>query len=128
MGYQFTKKLQGDFETALTKVTAALKKEGFVVLKSFDLKEALKSKMSVDFKKYKILGACNPQLEHQALLAENNIGTMLPCDVIVQEYTPGNIEISAVDSVASGIAFQNEKLGKIAKAVRSKLKNVINNL
>lgn len=128
MGYQFTKKLQGDFESAITKVTAALKKEGFVVLKSFDLKEMLKSKMNVDFRKYKVLGACNPQFEHQALLAENSIGTMLPCDVIVQEYTPGNIEISAVDSVAAGISFQNEKLGKIAKAVRSKLKNVINNL
>lgn len=128
MGYRFTKKLKGDFDSAIMKVTAALKKEGFVVLKSFDLKETLKSKMNVDFRKYKVLGACNPQFEYQALLAENSIGTMLPCDVIVQEYTPGNIEISTVDSVAAGISFQNEKLGKIAKAVRSKLKNVINNL
>ena len=87
------KKLQGDFETALTKVTAALKKEGFVVLKSFDLKETLKSKMNVDCRKYKVPGACNPYFKHQALLAENSIGVMLPCDVIVQEYTPGNIEI-----------------------------------
>ena len=113
MGYQFTKKLQSDFDSAITKVTAALKKEGFVVLKSFDLKEALKSKMNVDFRKYKILGACNPHFEHQALLEENNVGTMLPCDVIVQEQKPGSVIISAVDSVASNMTFQNEKLGKI---------------
>ena len=128
MGYQFTKKLKSDFESAIKKLTEALNKEGFVVLKSFDLKETLKSKMNVDFRNYKILGACNPHFEHKALLAENTIGTMLPCDVIVQEQEPGNIEISAVDTVASSMTFQNEKLGKIAKEVRRKLKNVISNL
>ncbi len=128
MGYQFTKKLHSDFESAIAKVTAALNKEGFVILKSFDLKETLKSKMNVDFRKYRILGACNPQFELQALSAENNIGTMLPCDVIIQEHKPGSIEISAVDSVASSMTFQNEKLGKIARAVRAKLKDVISNL
>lgn len=128
MSYQFTKKLKSDFETAIIKVTEALNSEGFVILKSFDLKESLKSKMNVDFRQYKVLGACNPHFEHQALIAENSIGTMLPCDVIVQEQEPGSIEISTVDTVASSMTFQNEKLGKIAKAVRRKLKNVISNL
>ena len=91
MGYQFTKKLKSDFESVITRLTEALNREGFVVLKSFDLKESLKLKMNVDFRKYRILGACNPHFEHEALLTGNSTGTMLPCDVIVQEQEPGSI-------------------------------------
>ncbi len=128
MSYHFSKIVEFDFETAVSKVTEELKKEGFGVLTEIDLKETLKKKLDVDFRKYKILGACNPQFAHQALLAESHIGTMLPCNVIVQEIENGGVEISAVDPVASMMAIENPSLGEVAQQVRVKLKSVVENV
>jgi uncharacterized protein (DUF302 family) len=98
------------------------------VLTNIDMKETLKKKLDVDIRKYKILGACNPQFAHQALLAESHIGTMLPCNVIVQEIENGGVEISAVDPVASMMAIENPSLGEVAQQVRVKLKSVVENV
>jgi uncharacterized protein (DUF302 family) len=116
------------FEQAIAKVTEELKKEGFGVLTDIDLKSTLKKKLDVDFYNYRILGACNPHFAYKALQAEDKIGTMLPCNVIVQEKEPGCIEVSAVDPMASMSAIQNEALGDLATEVRVKLENVINKL
>ncbi|MEO5500760.1 MAG: DUF302 domain-containing protein [Ginsengibacter sp.] len=128
MSYYFSKTVNDDFDTAIEKVTDELKKEGFGILTQIDVQQTLKEKLDVDFKKYKILGACNPHFAHQALLAEDTIGTMLPCNVIVREVQNGQVEISAVDPVASMMAIKNEKLGVVANEVREKLKKVIDNL
>ena len=128
MAYYFTKTLNIDFDSAITKVTEELKKEGFGILTEIDVKETLKKKIDVDFRRYKILGACNPTFAHKALSAEPHIGTMLPCNVIVQELEKNKIEVSAVDPVASMMAVKNEQLGGIAVEVQQKLKRVIDNL
>jgi uncharacterized protein (DUF302 family) len=128
MSYYFSKTLNVSFDEAITKVIEELKKEGFGILTEIDVKEALKKKLNVDFRKYKILGACNPPFAYQALQAEDKIGTMLPCNVIVQEHTEGNVEIAAVDPVASMQAIENPKLKNIAEQVQAKLKRVIDNL
>ena len=129
MSYYFNKTLSGkSFDQAIEDVTAELKKEGFGVLTEIDVKETLKKKLDVDFKKYKILGACNPSFAHQALQNEDKIGVMLPCNVIVEEHENGEIEVSAVDPVASMSAVGNDNLGEIAAQVRDNLKKVINNL
>ena len=128
MSYCFSKTVNDDFDTAISNVTEELKKEGFGILTEIDVKETLKKKLDVDFRKYKILGACNPHFAHQALLAEDSIGTMLPCNVIVQERDNGKVEVAAVDPVASMMAIKNEKLGEVANEVREKLKKVIDNL
>ena len=113
------------FEEAIKKVTEELKKEGFGVLTEIDVTGALKKKINVDFRKYRILGACNPKFAHKALLEEDKIGTMLPCNVIVQQRADGKIEIAAIDPIASMQAIRNEKLGEIASQIQSKLKKVI---
>jgi uncharacterized protein (DUF302 family) len=128
MNYYFSKTVDEDFDTAIENVTEELKKEGFGILTQIDIKETLKKKLNVDFKKYQILGACNPQFAYEALQAEDKIGTMLPCNVIVQEHENGKVEISAVDPVASMMAVKNDSLGDVATQVREKLKRVINNL
>lgn len=128
MSYYFSKTLNDDFDAAIEKVTGELKKEGFGVLTQIDVQDTLKKKLDVDFRKYKILGACNPHFAHEALLAEDTIGTMLPCNVIVQERDNGKIEVSAVDPVASMMAIKNDTLGGVAMQVREKLSRVINNL
>lgn len=129
MSYYFNKTVQNtDFDGAVEKVTEELKKEGFGVLTEIDVKETLKKKIDVDFKKYKILGACNPGFAHQALLSEDKIGVFLPCNVIVEENEGGEIEVSAVDPVASMTSVQNDSLGDIATQVREKLRRVISNL
>lgn len=128
MSYYFSKTVTDDFNTAISNVTEELKREGFGILTEIDVKETLKKKLDVDFRRYKILGACNPHFAHQALLAEDTIGTMLPCNVIVQEHANGLVEVSAVDPVASMMAIQNEKLGEVANEVREKLERVINNI
>jgi uncharacterized protein (DUF302 family) len=128
MNYYFSKTVNDDFDTAIKKVTEKLKKEGFGILTQIDIKDTLKKKLDVDFKKYSILGACNPQFAYEALQAEDKIGTMLPCNVIVQEHENGKVEISAVDPVASMMAVKNDSLGNVATQVREKLKRVINNL
>jgi uncharacterized protein (DUF302 family) len=128
MNYYFSKTVNEDFDTAIEKVTEELKKEGFGILTQIDIKETLKKKLGVDFKKYRILGACNPQFAYEALKAEDKIGTMLPCNVIVQEHENGKVEISAVDPVASMMAVKNDSLGNVATQVKEKLNRVINNL
>ena len=128
MSYHFSKIVNGDFDTAVEKVTGELKKEGFGVLTQIDVQDTLKKKLDVDFRKYKILGACNPHFAHQALLAEDTIGTMLPCNVIVQERDNVKVEVSAVDPVASMMAIKNDTLGGVAMQVREKLSRVIDNL
>ena len=116
------------FEEAIIKTTEALKKEGFGVLTEIDLKETFKEKLNVDFPNYKILGACNPSFAHKALLAEDKIGTLLPCNIIVQEKEDGFIEVSAVDPMASMQAVINRDLMGIADDVSKKLKKVIDDL
>ncbi len=129
MDYYFKTTLRNiSFEDSLTKVTEELKKEGFGVLTEIDIKATMKKKLDVDFYNYKILGACNPPFAYQALQAEDKIGTMLPCNVIVQERTPGVIEVSAVDPVASMSAIKNDSLGEVAMQVRQKLQKVIESL
>lgn len=125
MTYYFTKKINCDFETAISRVTEELKKEGFGVLTEIDVKATLKKKLDVEFRNYRILGACNPPFAHQALLAEPMIGTMLPCNVVVQELGNREIEVTAIDPVASMMAVKNDSLGSIATEVREKLKRVI---
>ena len=128
MSYHFTTTLNTSFHDAIQRVTEALKKEGFGILTEIDVKETLKKKLGVEFRPYKILGACNPPFAYQALLAEEKIGLMLPCNVIVQEHTPGRVEVSAVDPIASMQAIDNPKLADIAKEIQAKLKAVIDGL
>lgn len=126
MEYFTSKTVDRSFDEAIEKVTALLKEEGFGVLTEIDVKETLKKKLDVEFKKYKILGACNPDFAHQALQAEDKIGVMLPCNVIVEENEDGSVEVSAVNPVASMQAVENEGLQPIADEVRKRLENVIN--
>ena len=128
MTYHFTKRLQVPFETAIDQVTEALKKGGFGILTEIDVQQTLKKKLDVDFRPYRILGACNPPLAYQALQAEDKIGTMLPCNVIVQDLGEGMVEISAVDPVASMAAIDNPKLATIAATVQAKLREVVASL
>ncbi len=128
MSYYYSKTLDDSFEDAIEKTTEALKEEGFGVLTEIDIKATLKKKLDVDFKKYQILGACNPPLAHKALSSEDHIGLMLPCNVIVQEHENGEVEVSAVDPIASMQAVENDELGGIAQEVRDLLKKVIDNL
>jgi len=128
MEYYFSKTITDSFENAIQKVTEALKKEGFGILTEIDLKATLKKKLDVDFYNYTILGACNPPFAYKALLAEDKIGTMLPCNVIVQEKVAGQIEVSAVDPAASMLAVENKGLVEIATEIRDRLKKVIEQL
>lgn len=128
MSYYFSKTVLGSFEQVLEKVTDELQKEDFGILTEIDVKATLKKKLDVDFQNYKILGACNPPFAYKALQAENKIGTMLPCNVIVQEVGEGEIEVSAIDPIASMQAVKNPQLGSMAKQVQTKLKKVIENL
>jgi len=128
MSYYFSKLLEISFDDAIKHVIEELKKEGFGILTEIDVKQTLKKKLNVDFYNYKILGACNPNFAYQALQAENKIGTMLPCNVIIQERSKGKVEVSAVDPIASMKAVENSQLKKIAEQVQAKLHKVINNL
>jgi len=128
MSYYFGKTLNMPFDDVVNRVTEELRKEGFGVLTDIDVKATLKKKLNVDFKNYRILGACNPSFAYQALQAEDKIGTMLPCNVIVQENAGGNVEVAAIDPIASMQAVKNPELGGIAQEVQAKLKRVIDNL
>jgi uncharacterized protein (DUF302 family) len=128
MKYYIEKTLHTDFETAISRTTEALKEEGFGVLTEIDIQEKLKEKIGVDFRKYTILGACNPPLAHKALLNEDKIGTMLPCNVIVQQLDDDRVEVAAVDPMASMQAVENNDLKEVAELVKSKLEKVISNL
>lgn len=128
MKYYFTKILQTTLDDAVNRVTEGLKKEGFDVLTEIDMKETLKKKLNVDFRKYRILGACNPQYALKALEAEDKIGTMMPCNVIVQEIASVGVEISVIDPVVSLQAINNSKIDEIARQVRDMLRAVIERL
>lgn len=128
MKYYFDTMVNGTFTSVIEKVTQGLKSEGFGVLTEIDIAETMKKKLGVDLRKYKILGACNPQYAYKALQAENKIGAMLPCNVIVQETEDGRVEVSAVNPLASMQAVENEELGSLAREVTEKLKRVISKL
>ena len=125
--YHFSKRLDVPFDTAVTHVIEGLKREGFGILTEIDVKSTLKNKLGEDFRPYRILGACNPPLAFRALQLEDKIGTMLPCNVIVQEHHDG-VEVSAVVPVASMQAIENTGLADVAKEVQAKLKKVIEGL
>ena len=125
MRYYFSKTLTSSFDETVTKATAELKKEGFGVITEIEVKEALKEKLDVDFKRYRILGACNPAFAHKALQVEDKIGTMLPCNVIVQEISAGVVEVAAIAPIASMQAIDKAKLKSVAEHVQAQLKRVI---
>lgn len=127
MAYYFSKTLDAPFDEAVEKTTAALKQHGFGVLTRIDVKNTLKEKIGAEFRPYVILGACNPHMAHQALQAEDKIGTMLPCNVIVQA-VDGKSEVAAVDPVASMQAIENPALAAIATKVRDELKAAVQSL
>lgn len=128
MKYYFEKTLNTDFETAVSKTVEALKKEGFGVLSEIDIHEKLKEKLGVDFRRYKILGACNPPNAYKALQQEDKVGLMLPCNVIVQELDNNVIEVAAINPVASMMAIENRNLAGIAEEIKVKLERVIASL
>ena len=125
MSYHFSKTVDMPIDAAAAATVEALKKNGFGVLTEIDVQKTFRNKLDVDFRPYRILGACNPKFAYQALQAEDKIGTMLPCNVVLQEKEPGRTEISAVDPIASMRAIDNPKLGDIAVTVQSMLKQVI---
>ena len=120
--------LSADFDEAVERTTEALKREGFGIITEIDVQQTLKKKINVDFRPYRILGACNPALAHEALKLEDKVGTMLPCNVIVQAASRGQVEVAAIDPVASMKAIENPALLESARVIRSKLEKVINSL
>ncbi|HMA53470.1 MAG TPA: DUF302 domain-containing protein [Acidobacteriota bacterium] len=128
MSYYFNKTVALPFDKAVERVKAELQKDGFGIMMEIDVQKTLKEKLGVCFRPYRILGACNPPYAYKALLAEDKIGTMLPCNVIVQELTPGRVEVAAIDPLASMAAVQNPDLGAIGLEVRAKLKAVVDRL
>jgi len=128
MKYYFSKILHTSFDAAVERTKEALKTEGFGVLTEIDVQATLKAKLGVDFQKYRILGSCHPANAYEALKKENKIGTMLPCNVIVLEIREGEVEVAAIDQIASMQAVENPALVGIAQAVREKLKSVVENL
>lgn len=128
MSYYISKIINGNFDDAEKRVIEALKKEGFGVLSEIDIQEKLKEKLNVDFRKYKILGACNPPNAYKAIQHEDKIGVMLPCNVIIQELENNQIEVAAVDPTASMMAVENQALASIAGEITEKLERVIASL
>ncbi len=128
MEYYFSKIIDASFEDAIKRTTEQLKSEGFGIISEINIDEKLHEKLGIDFKKYRILGACNPGYAYKALQLEDKIGTMLPCNVIVVDQGNGKTEISAVNPIASMMAIRNEDLGIIALEITDKLKRVIESL
>ena len=128
MSYYFSTTLDLPFDKAVAYVTEQLKTEGFGILTEIDVKATIKKKLGEDFRNYRILGTCNPPFAHQALLAEGKIGTMLPCNVIVQETVEGAVEVAAIDPIASMQAIENPDLGEVAVEVQARLKRVVDSL
>jgi uncharacterized protein (DUF302 family) len=128
MAYYFSKTLPVGFDEAIGRTTAALKREGFGIITEIDVKKTMKEKIGADFRNYRILGACNPKLAHEALQLEDKVGTMLPCNVVVQEVAGGKTEVAAIDPVASMQAIENPKLREAAQHVQAMLKRVIDSL
>ena len=128
MSYHFSRTVGLPFDKAVAATTEALKNHGFGVLTQIDVKDTLHKKIGADFRPYLILGACNPKLAYEALTLEDKIGTMLPCNVVVQQREGGAVEISAVDPVASMSAIENPKLGAVASKVRELLRQVVDEI
>lgn len=128
MKYYTNKTVEGNFDQVLDNVVAALKEEGFGVLSDIDVKATMKEKLDVDFKNYRILGACNPPNAHKALTAEPHIGLLLPCNLVVQETQPGKIDVSAVDPKASMSIVENPELHSVADFIKEKLEKVVHRL
>jgi uncharacterized protein (DUF302 family) len=128
MSYYFSKTVDMPFERAIARVTEELQKEGFGILTKIDVQATMKKKLNVDFRDYVILGSCNPPFAHRALEAEDKIGTMLPCNVIIQDVGQGRAEVAAVDPVASMQAIQNPALEATAGEVRARLKKVVDSV
>lgn len=128
MGYYFARTLTGTFDEALQRTIASLAREAFGIITEIDVKETFTKKLGAEFRKYKILGACNPTLARQALELEDKVGTLLPCNVVVQELAPGRIEVAAIDPVASMQAIDNPRLKVAAEEVQAKLRKVIDTL
>ena len=126
--YHFSRTVDMSFEDAIAATTAALARHGFGVLTEIDVTATLKKKLDADFKPYRILGACSPSHAYKALQAEDKIGTMLPCNVIVQQHSDGTVEVSAIDPIASMQAIENPALGEVAVEVQGKLRDVIDDL
>jgi len=126
--YYFGKTVELSFDDAVVRVTEELKKEGFGVLTEVDIQATLKKKLDVDFRPYKILGACNPPFAYKALQAEQNIGLLLPCNVIVQDAGNGKTEIAAIDPLVSMSRVENPALEPVAMEIKAKLQRVIENL
>ena len=128
MEYYISKTIDSDFDSAFQQIVESLRKEGFGIISEINIQQKLREKLNIDFRKYKILGACNPSKAFQALEQEDKIGTMLPCNVIVQEIGVNKTEIAAVDPVASMMAIHNESLNDLAFEIRSKLETAINSI
>ena len=128
MAYYFSKTLLLGFDEAVRHTIEALKNEGFGIITEIDVKDTLSKKLGVEFRNYRILGACNPKLAHEALQLEDKVGTMLPCNVVVQDAGAGRVEIAAIDPVASMAAIENPRLKEAAEKVRAKLRQVVENL
>ncbi len=129
MSYYISKNLSNiSFGDSVARVTELLKEQGFGIITEIDVKETMKKKLDIDFRNYRILGACNPPFAHKALLLEDKIGTMLPCNVIVQELKNGTIEVAAIDPKASMMAVNNPKLADIANEIQERLQKVISKL
>ncbi|NLA63753.1 MAG: DUF302 domain-containing protein [Bacteroidales bacterium] len=128
MSYYFNKTIASDFETVKKNVIAELEKEGFGILTEVDVQATFKKKLDIDFRKYQILGACSPKFAHKAIEAEDKIGTMLPCNVILQELENGQIEVAAINATASMQAVENSKVAEVATLISAKLKKVIDAL
>lgn len=128
MKYYFAKTVHCSFDEAVMRVTEALKQEGFGILTEIDVSDTLKKKLDVDFRRYKILGACNPPYAYKALQAEDKIGVMLPCNVIVQQFAVDQIEVAAVNPIASMQAIENVALGELATVITARLEKMIENL
>jgi len=128
MRYYFSKTVSGTFDAAVHRVVEALKQEGFGILTEIDVRDKMREKLGLEFRNYRILGACNPPFAWQALQVEDKIGTLLPCNVILQELAKGRIEVAAIDPVASMLAVDNPALREIGMQVRAKLQKVIDGL
>lgn len=128
MGYYFSKTIPLGFDEAVQHTTEALKKEGFGIITEIDVRDTLRKKLGIEFRNYRILGACNPALAHEALQLEDKVGTMLPCNVILQDIGGGRTEVAAIDPVASMQAIDNPRLKQAAERVRAKLQKVVESL
>lgn len=128
MSYNISKKVKGSFDETIQKVTDELKKEGFGIISEIDLKEKFKEKLNLHFRNYTIFGACNPALAYKAIQQEDKIGTMLPCNVLIQEHENGVVEVSAINPLESIGAVNNERLQSLAAEVSSKLQAVMDTL